>query len=176
MTPVICRHSNSCKAPEKIISKVKAETNTMIFTCGEGRYAVRLEVIEHDEGLTAIITGGEKSHAGAVALAWPAAVTESVKDGDLKHESVEAGFMQTEASDKGVSCIVRTCVIPGHRDDVVAGQVAGILFEAAGCSVAVTAGIHIDSAAKEEIDILINNCREVAEQAAEWYKRYRQSF
>ncbi|MBQ5950554.1 MAG: hypothetical protein IJL66_00185 [Lachnospiraceae bacterium] len=118
----------------------------MTFTCGEGRLRVRLEVIRHEEGLTAVLTGGEKTHVGAVVLALP----------------------RTSLKGEGASCDCAVVPVPGHKDDVVAKVTAQALCTALGEPVCVSAGIHIDHASAEEIRELSENCAQVTRRASEY--------
>ena len=118
------------------------------FTAGEGRYAVRLSITRFDEGIAAVLTGGEKAHVGAVALAAPAD-TES-----------PCGIPAAPADSRS-----QTLVLPGHKDDLVARETAAALCEALGEPVSVSAGLHIDDASREEIDRLVANCRAVTARA-----------
>ena len=119
-------------------------------TVGEGRLRVNLVVIRHDEGLTAILIGGEKTHVGAVTLA-------TVSDGG--NESTDGAARQNSAS-------VQVICAAGHRDDVVARETARTLCEASCEPVAVSAGIHIEAASPDEIRQIVANCREAAAAAA----------
>lgn len=120
----------------------------MIIRSGEGRYAVALELIRHDEGMTAILTGGEKTHVGAVVLAIPR--------GSLTGE--------------GGSCDCYVLPVPGHKDDIVARKAAEALCVALGAPICVSAGIHIDHAETEEIKVLSKNCEAVTAKAVRMIK------
>jgi hypothetical protein len=110
------------------------------FQAGEGKYLVVMEVAITGEGLVAQIFGGEKPHVGAVALSVP-----------------RPGLDDPEK----VSC--NTTVVPllGHKDDEIAKPAAEEIVKVWGSPVVVVAGVHIDNAGREDLEVLIKNCREV---------------
>lgn len=109
----------------------------MFFTAGEGRYRIDLLVSVTGDGLVVQLFGGEKTHVGAVAISLP---RPSLYD------------------PAKISC--NTTVIPllGHKDDEVAKPVAEEIAVVCGRPVVVAAGIHVDHAGPEEIEILVENC------------------
>ncbi len=56
---------------------------------------------------------------------------------------------------------VQAIKIKGHHDLQVLLPIAEAACEKYNRPVAVTGGIHIDNATKDEIDIIINNCKEL---------------
>ena len=58
--------------------------------------------------------------------------------------------------------------VPGHKDAEVAAAVARRLCIATGEAVSVAAGIHIDDATPEQIEVLRRNCLEAADAATVW--------
>ncbi len=107
---------------------------------GEGRYIIYITAVITGDGISAIITGGEKPHIGGSALSVP-----RPGNGDDK-----------------VHCDTWITPRPGHRDSEVAALVSSMISTATGMTTAVIAGIHIDKAEKEEINTLIANSREAA--------------
>ena len=73
-----------------------------------------------------IVTGGE-AHIGAVATAYP----------------------------EGEGTAVLLSVVPGHREDQLAREMAKQACIRLGCTVTVAAGIHIDQPTKEEIRLAV---------------------
>ena len=118
-----------------------------VFTGGTGKYKVCLEVIRHDEGLTAVLTGGEKTHVGAVVLALP----------------------RQSLTGEGSSCDCYVLPVPGHKDDVVAKTAAETLCLALNEPVCVSAGIHLDNASREDIELLTEACRQAILKAEDFY-------
>lgn len=57
--------------------------------------------------------------------------------------------------------------LPGHREGPLAGECAEILGRAAGRTVAVVVGIHIDNATGEELSAIVANVRLGAAELAE---------
>lgn len=93
------------------------------------KYKLFCVCVSCGKDLAVAISGGTKAHVGAVSLA----VYEPERD----------------------SATVSTICAYTHRDDAVATTVAKKLATALRCSVTVTAGIHIDDASKEEVELLL---------------------
>lgn len=97
------------------------------------RYKVIATACSCGADYSVTVCGGTLFHVGAVAVAYPSA--------------------------SGSEVTVSELIIPEHKDHyaarIFAEQMAGKL----GCSIAVSAGIHIDDASKEEIELLLENCR-----------------
>ncbi len=107
---------------------------------GEGKYKINISAIITGDGVAAVLTGGERPHVGGSALSVPRSGNDAGKN-----------RYDTWITPR-----------PGHRDADVAALVARIICEDTGMTAAVTAGIHIDNASREEINILIENSREAA--------------
>ncbi len=100
------------------------------------REKVELHAVQCGNDWTIIICGGEKEHVGAVALA----MGNPIEGYELVHQPS-----------------VSQIVVPDHKDNVVATDVA---FQIAGrlkCQVCVSVGIHIDEAKAVELVILQKN-------------------
>ena len=93
------------------------------------KYDVKLESKEIGEDLLVILTGGEKPHAGAVAFAGP-----------------------YDAS--AYSSVISK---PGHKESDLAKLQAERICKRLKKNVVLVAGIHIDNATKNDIDILLKN-------------------
>lgn len=118
---------------------------------GTGRCRVEMTVTLTDEGLSVLLTGGERSHVGGVVLCLP-------------RQSLEG---------TGRSADAWIVPVPGHKD-VLAGEVVGsILAKELNEPVAVTAGIHSDQASTAEIQAIMANCRGLAAQAAATCRKLR---
>lgn len=107
---------------------------------GEGRYVIDISAAITKDGIAAIITGGEKPHVGGSALSVP---------------------RPDNGQDK-IQCDTWITPRPGHRDSEIAALVSRIICTDMKMTAAVTAGIHIDKAQKEEIGKLVENSREAA--------------
>jgi|GEM_PF-592177 len=105
-----------------------------VAVAGEGRTAVRLELLEQGRDLLLLITGGE-AHVGAVAAASP-----------CRDERDAGGDLQVHVHE-----------LPGHREGPLAETAARILARASGRSCAVVAGIHQDRATAPEIQSIVAN-------------------
>lgn len=105
---------------------------------GEGRYIIYISAVITMDGISAIITGGEKPHVGGSSLSVP-----RPQNGEGK-----------------IHCDTWITPRPGHRDCEVAALVSRMICTDTGMTAAVIAGIHIDKAEKEEVNQLIENSRE----------------
>jgi hypothetical protein len=57
----------------------------------------------------------------------------------------------------------RITKLENHYDHIVLEPIAQAACEKYGTRVVVVGGIHVDSASKKEIDMLVENCRELSE-------------
>jgi hypothetical protein len=114
----------------------------MELCVGEGKYKVCLHGIFCGKDAVITIYGGEVPHVGAVAVALP---RPSIHD---------RGKISSTAS---VICVT------GHKEDEIAKAAALKLSAKWNCVVTVSAGVHIDHAVMEEIEILKNNIEAVVE-------------
>ena len=112
------------------------------ISCGEGRFQVTVSAIKTDEGIAVIITGGSKSHVGAVVLSSP----------------------RPSLTGEGASCDSWIIPLPGHKDDIIAKELAETLCRQLQVPVSVTAGVHIDNADNNELKLLCKNCLNAGEQ------------
>lgn len=119
---------------------MKAAVQQLSFEYGTGKYRVFLLVTVTRDGLIVQLLGGQKPHVGAVVLSQPR--VSLVRPGEVSCNSV---------------------VVPrlGHKDDEIAKPLAERLTKAFNAPVAVVAGIHVESASPEEINILVENCNRV---------------
>lgn len=109
-------------------------SNKIVYGSEQALVTIYYQLLGQD--LQVLITAG-KAHVGAVALAVPCPVTA-----------------------EGVTASVSVMTVPGHRDNIVAEAAALSLCKALGRSVSVTAGLHIDHAAQQDIMALVNNAKE----------------
>jgi len=105
---------------------------------GDGRYIIYISAIITRDGISVIITGGEKPHVGGSALSVP----------------------RPDNTEDKISCDTWITPRPGHRDSEVAALLSHMICTDTGMTTAVIAGIHIDKAEPEEINILMENSRE----------------
>jgi len=83
------------------------------------------------------VEGGDTPHVGANALACPCDAP-------------------TNTSGE-ISAFVSTLSAPGHRDDVLARDLALLACKSLRRNISLSLGIHVHSAAKEEIVTLVGN-------------------
>lgn len=114
------------------------------ITAAEGaRERIELEALCCGADYSVTICGGTRYHVGAVAYACAETEPGSLP-GHRATVSVICGF--------------------GHRDDEVCRWAARYLATELNCSVSVSAGIHIDHAAPDEIGLLVENCKRACEK------------
>ena len=116
---------------------------------GEGRTGIRLSAEDTGNGLSVLLTGGEKPHVGGVVLAVP----------------------RKSLTGAGDSADMYILPVPGHKDTEAAVPVAKRLSVSTGKPVAVTAGIHTEGASKNEIAMILDNCDSAAAALEEQLKR-----
>lgn len=110
------------------------------------KYEIRLMAVRCGRDLSVTVCGGTLHHVGAVALA--------------------CGCMPDGSALK-YSATISTIVVLDHKDDAVAKILAGRLADEIHGNVTVTAGIHIDHARQEELEILQKNCMKACELLTE---------
>ncbi len=115
---------------------------TVSAAAGDGRYRVEIVATLTGEGISALLTGGEQPHVGAVVLCVPRA----------------------SLTGTGISCDSWIVPVPGHKDAEVARPGAEMICRATGQITVVTAGIHIEQATAGELQTLLNNCTAALKQ------------
>lgn len=112
--------------------------NMESVTVGEAPFCVTMNVETTDGcGLIVSVLGGTKPHVGGVAVAIP----------------------RMKSSGDGLTADVSQLCVPGHKDVYMAAEISKILAVETGQPVAVTAGVHVDTARAEEISQLMENAR-----------------
>jgi hypothetical protein len=104
----------------------------------QGEYDLEAHVRAVGEDLLVVVTGGERPHIGAVAMAQP---RPSLKD------------PRRTSATASVFCYV------GHKEDELAKQVAERLAAAFRTRVVVTAGIHWDNLSEEGVRKVLQHGR-----------------
>ncbi len=108
---------------------------------GSGRHLVILEALTTaGNGWTVRITGGDRPHVGAVAMAVPS----------------------LNAATGEETCDVSVLTGPGHKDRFLAEKVADYLCRQTGEIISVTAGVHVDHASKEDLSLLVEHTMKAA--------------
>ena len=109
-------------------------------THGEGQYRVEIRGILIGNELMVAVYGGTKPHIGAVALAIP---RPSLQDSNI------------------TSATSSVFTLVGHKDDVIAREVAEELASSLNRVVVVVAGVHIYDATDTDIERVVevsNEC------------------
>lgn len=59
---------------------------------------------------------------------------------------------------------VKAVRLTGHYDDIVLAPIAEAACKKYKTKVVAVGGVHVDNATKEEIDLLVENCRKIAQK------------
>jgi|LAHS01.1.fsa_nt_gb hypothetical protein len=119
---------------------------------GQGILRITIQGYTTDgNGLCLFMSGGEKPHNGGTVVAVPR----------LKSNAKDA---EDRTADIWVSSV------PGHKDTEIGMPAAKKLAVALNEAVSLTAGIHVDHASAQEIEMLCQNSLTAAEQ---WIAEYR---
>jgi hypothetical protein len=106
----------------------------------EPDYEVAAEAVRIGADLLVYIWGGERPHIGSVAAAQP---------------------RPSSSDPRLTSATASVFTYLGHKEDVVTKYVAETLSARLGTNVVVTAGIHWDNLTGQNIDVVIERCREI---------------
>ena len=112
----------------------------MKFEIGEGKHKIFCEIKEIGEDFLLIIYGGEKPHIGSICIAQPRT--------SLKEKSV-------------ISCTSSVFNFLGHKDEPIARMFAEKICKKTERKVIGLAGIHIESATYEEINIILEHSKKL---------------
>lgn len=125
---------------------------TIHASAGDGRYTVHVDAFSTEgKGLCAFLYGSEIPHNGGTVVAVPRLKSNSTHDHDF-------------TADIWISAV------PHHKDTEIAVPIAKLMAVQLNEPISLTAGIHIDKASREEINLLFQNCQEAALQ---FIKKYR---
>lgn len=105
-------------------------------------YPITVQCTILDEGFHVLITGGCRTHVGAVTVVEPC---QKYQD----HSGVDERTSGNMTS--------RTILRKSHRDDVISERVGKILCKSFHCPVLVCCGIHYDNVRKEDIQQIIDS-------------------
>ncbi len=106
---------------------------------GTGRHQVLLRLWNTSAGWVGSLTGGEAPHVGGVVLAVPRASLRG----------------------RGQSCDMWLIPVPGHLDHEAAASLTRRLCVQLGQPISLTAGIHVEEATDEDINLIRENCEAV---------------
>ncbi len=107
--------------------------STFHVTIGEGALSLKSTIIKTQDGINIYIGGGKKTHIGTTVISQP---------------------RSSLTGDGSTSCTTSVINVIGHKDDKIAIPVAEEICKHFKETTVVTAGIHIDKATLEVIDIL----------------------
>jgi len=103
---------------------------------GKDKYKVKLVAVKSGKELTIVVSGGEKPHIGAVAIATP--------------------YPSLKNSNKlSISSSVFTFI--GHKEDELSKQIAENITKVTKEATVTVIGLHIDKATAQDIECLIQN-------------------
>jgi hypothetical protein len=105
------------------------------------KYQVKLETHMLGEDLLVVLTGGQRPHCGAVALAVP--------------------YKQT------ASCSLLS--MPQHKDGDLAKPLDERIAKRTGKNVVLVAGLHVDNATPDDIQMLVDNSEKEVERFLEGF-------
>lgn len=112
-----------------------------------GRILLKLQIVWMGEDICLILTGGDRPHIGAVAVAQVRASLES---------------------EEKLSSSVSNITILGHKEDEIARKMASIAAVTAHSNAAVCCGIHSDNMTQGEIGTILDACHELLKEAMEY--------
>ncbi len=116
--------------------------SSLTFERCKGRLTLRLQAIPMGLDCCVILTGGDRPHLGATALA-----------GRGLDSSGEVCAMTLSAMS-----------LPGHKEEAVVREMAGRLAAVLGVNVTVCCGIHLDDISPAEIQDALTLCRDMTEE------------
>uniref|UniRef100_A0A7C1F3U9 Prenylated flavin chaperone LpdD-like domain-containing protein n=1 Tax=Ammonifex degensii TaxID=42838 RepID=A0A7C1F3U9_9THEO len=116
---------------------------TLRVSAGTGKFRVDVLATLTGEGVIVHILGGEKPHVGAVVLSVP-------RPSRSEHGRLRAN----------------TTVVPlyGHRDDEIARPAAEKIATACAQPTVVVAGLHIEAATGEEVEMLVAHAAQAVDE------------
>lgn len=118
----------------------------LTLTAAQGRLCLTLTAQRLGQDLCVCLTGGERPHIGAVAVAQP---RPSLRN----------------AAENSASCSVITLV--GHKDDEPARDMALYLASHLNVAVSVACGIHVDDITPAELHSAATLARDLSERCVE---------
>lgn len=120
---------------------------TFLINVGQDNHRIQFSTTITPNGISILLTGGTSSHVGGMVLSVP----------------------RLSLTGQGRSADTWIIPVAGHKDVIVGEQAAIFISQKTGQTVAVTAGIHIENATSEDLEILKKNCFEGAKLVVEKY-------
>lgn len=115
----------------------------------EGRIVLKFQAVAMGTDLCLVISGGDRPHLGAVAVA-------------LVRESLD--------SPGRTASTVSNITLPGHKEDELARRIAARVAAAVSANVAVCCGIHLDRISPAQIERIVTLCDEMTDEFLERYR------
>lgn len=113
------------------------------LTLESGRIKINMKSFDIGEDLCVIISGGDKPHIGCVTLSVP----------------------RPSLSTHGVTSSTTSVLnLIGHKDDEAAKYVSHLLSSQLNKNVVVTCGIHVDNITHEEIEMIFDLLKTLADK------------
>ena len=122
------------------------------ITVGSQPYAITAAVNLCGKDVVVAIGGGQTPHVGAVALALPRM--------SLNNDGV-------------ISATASVLCVMGHKEDTITRDAALRLASALNTTVLVSAGLHQDNAAVEDIKRLQANFERLIDETETWLMQYK---
>lgn len=105
---------------------------------------------------TATVSPHTRYEVTATALSCGSDYSVTVCGGTLFH--VGAAAVAYHMNDR-LEVVVDKLIVPEHKDHFAAHIFAEHMAKTLRCNISVSAGIHIDDASRDEIELLLKNCR-----------------
>ncbi len=115
------------------------------ISVGSGRFLMEVSVALSSGGISVYLCGGERPHIGTTVLAEP----------------------RKSLTGEGWSCTSSVMNLCGHKDDVLARNMAETFCALFQLPVCVCAGVHIDDATEKELAHLSEVFQQLKEKTAE---------
>lgn len=112
----------------------------------DGRHSLRAVAVLTGQGVNIFLGGGELPHIGTVVISQP------------RHSLKGNGV---------ISCTTSVFNIVGHKDDILAVPLAEIFCKKLNQVIVVTAGVHIENAAEQDIARINGNIATLADRLME---------
>ncbi len=118
---------------------------TLEFSIGDGDHRLTAWAAICGPDVVLVVGGGTRPHIGSVAVA-------------IAHASLKDPNKLTAS--------VSVIAVPGHKEDQLTREAALKLSQVLKTTVAVSAGLHVDHATPQEIELLVNNFNRLMDQVA----------
>lgn len=106
---------------------------------------LRLRALRMGDDWCLSLTGGDREHLGAVAMAQP----------------------RPSLAGDGLSATASVLALAGHKEDMLARSMALFLAARLNACVSVSCGIHVENASQEQIQTIENHARRLMQRICE---------